>query len=148
MYSSNNAGYLFTSIDYTRTPRQASRAEDGLGSFESRRGILFQMRYAPHYQRQGEPCAAGSGGNGGVYLRNLTNDTTLTLVEPDNSGQYAIPRLYEDDAICFRNRVLHRVTLNGSNDVPVLPMGGKQHLHHPPLATVDTFSLLQLTSRT
>jgi len=80
---------------------------------------------ATHYLYQGESGAPGSGGNGAVYLRNLTNDTVLTLVAPDNSGQYAIPRFYRDEAIYFRNRLLHRVTLNGSNDVPLLPMGGK-----------------------
>ena len=80
---------------------------------------------ATHYLYQGESGAPGRGGNGAVYLRNLTNAMTLTLVAPDNSGQYAIPRVYKDEAIYFRNSVLHRVALNGSNDVPLLQVGGK-----------------------
>ena len=80
---------------------------------------------ATHYLYQGETGAPGKGGNGAVFLRDLTNDTTRTVVAPDNSGQYAIPRFYNDEVIYFRNRLLHRVALNGSNDAPLLPTKGK-----------------------
>lgn len=40
---------------------------------------------------------------------------------PDNKGQYAIPRFYGDEVIYYRNRVLWRIGLDGSNNVPVFP---------------------------
>ena len=77
-----------------------------------------------HYLYEGESGQPGRGGNGGVYLRNLTNDTTLALVEPDNGGQYSLPRFSDDGVIYSRKRLLWRVDLNGSNNAPLLPTRG------------------------
>jgi hypothetical protein len=74
-----------------------------------------------HYLYEGESGQPGKGGNGGVYLRNLTNDTTLTLVEPDNGGQYSLARFWDDGVIYSRKRLLWRVDLNGSNNAPLIP---------------------------
>ncbi len=53
---------------------------------------------------QGEAGRPGSGGDGAVYLRSLTNNTTLTVVPPDNKGQYAIPRFYHEEVIYFETK--------------------------------------------
>jgi hypothetical protein len=74
-----------------------------------------------HYVYQGESAGPGKGGNGGVYLRNLTNDTTVTLVEPDNGGQYSLVRFCDDGVIYWRKKLLWRVNLNGSNNAPLIP---------------------------
>lgn len=76
---------------------------------------------ATHYLYQGETGKPGSGGNGAVYLRDLTNGTIATVVPPDTNRQYAIPRFYGDEIIYFQNHLLHRVRLDGSNDSPLLP---------------------------
>jgi len=78
-----------------------------------------------HYLYQGEPGKPGNRGDGAVYLRNLTNGTTTTVIPPDNKGQYSIPRLYGDEVLYFRNRLMYRVRLDGSNDVRVLDVGTK-----------------------
>lgn len=74
-----------------------------------------------HYVYQGESGKPGSGGNGGVYLRNLTNNTTMTLVEPDNGRQYSLVRFCDDGVIYWRKKLLWRVDLNGSNNAPLIP---------------------------
>lgn len=74
-----------------------------------------------HYVWNGETGISGRGGNGAVYLRNLTNDIETTLVPPDNKGQYALPRFYRDSVIYFRNRELWQVDLTGSNNVRLFP---------------------------
>ena len=79
-------------------------------------------RAATQYLYEGESGKPGRGGNGAVYLRNLTNGTTTTVVPPDNLGQYAIPRFYGDEVVYFRNRLLQRVRLDGSNAAPILTM--------------------------
>jgi hypothetical protein len=73
-----------------------------------------------HYVYEGESGQPGRGGNGGVYLRNLTNNTTLTLVEPDNGGAYSLMRFCDDGVIYSRKRLLWRVDLNGSNNAPLI----------------------------
>jgi hypothetical protein len=73
-----------------------------------------------HYVYPGESGPPGRGGDGGVYLRNLTNNTTVTLVAPDNGGQYSLPRFFGDGVIYSSNGLLWRVGLNGSNNVPLL----------------------------
>lgn len=73
------------------------------------------------YVYQGESSGPGKGGNGGVYLRNLANNTTTTLVEPDNGGQYSLVRFCDDGVIYWRKKLLWRVDLNGSNNVPLIP---------------------------
>jgi hypothetical protein len=74
-----------------------------------------------YYVYQGESGQPGKGGNGGVYLRNLTNGTTTTLVEPDNGGQYSLVRFCDDGVIYWRKKHLWRVDLDGSNNVPLIP---------------------------
>jgi hypothetical protein len=73
-----------------------------------------------HYVYEGESGQPGSGGNGAVYLRNLTNNTTMTLVEPDNGGQYSLVRFCDDGVIYWRKKMLWRVDLNGSNNAPLI----------------------------
>jgi hypothetical protein len=74
-----------------------------------------------HYMYEGESGAPGSGGNGGVFLRNLSDNTIRTIIPPDNKGQYAIARFYKDSILYFTNRLIWRIGLNGSNNVQVLP---------------------------
>ncbi len=76
-----------------------------------------------HYLYEGESGAPGSGGNGAVYLTDLTNGTTVTVVPPDNKGQYSIPRFYGNEVIYYKNRLLRRIQLDGSNDAPLFPGG-------------------------
>jgi hypothetical protein len=77
---------------------------------------------ATHYLYNGESGSPGRGGNGGVFLRDLSDNTSRTLVEPDGSGQYALARFYGDEIIYFRNRLPWRMNLNGSNNVPLFPL--------------------------
>ncbi len=44
---------------------------------------------------------------------------------PDNKGQYSTPAFFGDEVIYFRNRVLWRVQINGSNDTVLPPNTGK-----------------------
>jgi hypothetical protein len=88
----------------------------------------FKFQWGGHFSEddnrylyQGESGKPGSSGNGAVYLRNLTNGVTTTVVPPDNNGQYAIPRFFGNEVIYFRNRLMRRVSLDGSNDALVLP---------------------------
>jgi hypothetical protein len=76
---------------------------------------------ATHFLYQGESGGSGSGGNGAVYLRDLSDNSVRTLVPADNQGQYAIPRFYGDEVVYYRNRVLWRIGLDGSNNVPLFP---------------------------
>jgi len=76
---------------------------------------------ATHYLYNGESGLPGRGGNGGVFLRDLRENTSRTLVPPDGSGQYALARFYGDEVIYFRNRLPWRTDLNGSNNVPLFP---------------------------
>ena len=78
-----------------------------------------------HYLYDGEQGASGSGGNGGVYLEDLTNGTTFTVVQPDYKGQYAIARFYRNEVIYFQNRLLRRIQLDGSNDAPLITAGAQ-----------------------
>ena len=73
-----------------------------------------------HVLYDGEGGQSGKGGNGGFYLKNLTNNTTVKVVEPDNGGQYSIPRFYDGGVIYWRKKHLWRVDLNGSNNVPLI----------------------------
>ena len=76
---------------------------------------------ATHYLYAGESGPPGRGGNGGVFLRDLSNNSVRTVVEPDHRGQYSLPRFYNNEVIYFRNRLLWRVDLNGSNNAPLFP---------------------------
>jgi hypothetical protein len=61
---------------------------------------------ATHYLYNGERGLPGQGGNGAVLLRNLEDNSITSLVPPDNSGQYSLPRFYRNEVIYFRNRLL------------------------------------------
>lgn len=74
---------------------------------------------AKHLLYQGESGPRGNGGNGAVYLRDLSDNSVRTLVPPDNKGQYSIPRFYRDEVIYYRDRVLWRIGLDGSNNMPL-----------------------------
>lgn len=76
---------------------------------------------AMRYVFNGEPGMPGRGGNGAVLLRDLTNNSTTTLVPPDNSGQYSLPRFYRDGVIYFHNRTVWRMSIDGSNNAPLFP---------------------------
>ena len=79
-----------------------------------------------HYLYEGENGTPGTGGNGGVFLYDLSDDSVRTLVPPDNAGQYSLARFCGDGVIYSRNRVLWRVDLDGSNNVPLFrPNGGR-----------------------
>lgn len=80
---------------------------------------------ATHYLYPGESGVPGSGGDGSIYLENLTNGTILTVVPPDNQGQYSTPAFYGDEVIYFRNRMLWRAQINGSNNTVLLPNKGQ-----------------------
>jgi hypothetical protein len=86
----------------------------------------FQFRWlgrfdatATHYVYPGEKSTFGAGGNGGVRLLDLANNTTRTVVEPDNRGQYSLPRFYGDGVVYSTNRVPWRINLNGNNAMPL-----------------------------
>ncbi len=88
----------------------------------------FRPQWSGHFDEAGtryiyggEAGGPGKGGDGSLYLRDLTNHTTVTLVPPDNTRQYTIPMFYGDDVIYFRNRLMRRISANGSNDVAFLP---------------------------
>lgn len=87
----------------------------------------FQFRWAGHFDRAGKrylfPGENGqplSGGNGAVYLRDLTSGAVSTIVSPENRGSYSIPRFYGNEVIYIHDHRLHRIGLNGSNDALVL----------------------------
>lgn len=92
----------------------------------------FQFRWGghldhagTHYLYQGEKGAPGTGGDGSVYLEDLTNGTTTLVVPPDNKGQYSIPRFYGNEVIYFQNRLLWRIQINSSNSTPLLQVNAK-----------------------
>ena len=89
-------------------------------SFQFAWGGRFDAK-AEHFLYQGESGSPGSGGDGAVYLRDVTYNSINTLVTPDNKGQYSIPRFYGDEVIYYRNHVLWRIGLDGSNNVPLFP---------------------------
>lgn len=72
------------------------------------------------YLFSGESGKPGySGGDGSVYLRDLTHGTVSTLVPPKIKGQYTSPRFYGNEVIYFRDGLIHRIGLDGSNDTPI-----------------------------
>lgn len=91
----------------------------------------FQFRWlghldesGTHYLYSGESGAPGSGGNGGVYLRDLSDGSERVIVPPDNSGQYALARLYSNTVIYSRRRALWQVDLDTTNASPLFPAPG------------------------
>ena len=77
-----------------------------------------------HYLYEGESGTPGNGGNGGVFVRDLSDDSVQTLVPPDNGGQYSLARFCGDSVIYWRKNVLWRIDLNGSNNAPLFQAGG------------------------
>ena len=86
--------------------------------FKFERGGRFDAE-AKHFLYQGETGLPGSGGDGAVYLRDVEYNSIKTLVPPNSKGQYALPRFYGDEVIYFRDRLLWRIGLDGSNNVPL-----------------------------
>ncbi len=77
------------------------------------------------YVWNGESGATGRGGNGAVFLRNLSGHTPRNLIPPDNAGQYALPRFYRDSIVYYHNQFLWRIDLDGRNNLRLLaPSGG------------------------
>lgn len=74
-----------------------------------------------HYLYSGESGAPGNGGNGSVYLRDLSNNADHVLVPPNNSGGYALARLWNNSVIYSRNRQLWRMDINTTNTSRLLP---------------------------
>jgi hypothetical protein len=93
-------------------------------SFRVRWGAHLDATGA-HYLYPGESGKPGSSPDGAVYLENLTDGTTVTVVSPDNKGGYSSPAFYGGEVVYFRNRLLRRVQINGSNDTPLLPINVK-----------------------
>jgi hypothetical protein len=88
----------------------------------------FQLHWAgyfdasgTHYLYSGESGAPGSGGNGGVYLRDVSNNLDRVLVPPDNHGQYALARLYGNTVIYWRDQMLWRMDINTTNSSRLFP---------------------------
>jgi hypothetical protein len=88
----------------------------------------FQLHWAgyfdasgTHYLYSGESGAPGSGGNCGVYLRDVSNNLDRVLVPPDNGGQYALARLYGNTVVYWRKDQLWRVDINTTNASRLLP---------------------------
>ncbi len=50
----------------------------------------------------------------------------MTIVPPDNRGQYSLARFCSDGVICSRNGLLWRTDLNGNNNAPLLPPAGSK----------------------
>ncbi len=84
-------------------------------------GLGYFDASGTHYLYSGESGAPGSGGNGGVYLRDLSNNLDRVLVPPDNHGQYALARIYSNTVIYWRDRVLWRVDINTTNSSRLFP---------------------------
>lgn len=87
----------------------------------------FQFRWGGHFDRTGkhylypgESGQPGGSGNGAIYLQDLTSGAVSTIVPPDNISGYTLPRFYGNEVIYSRNNHLHRISLDGSNDVDVL----------------------------
>lgn len=77
-----------------------------------------------HYLYSGEKGQPGSGGNGGVFLRDLSDNSERVLVPPDNHNQYALARLSSNTVIFWRDKLLWRVDLQTTNASPLFPHSG------------------------
>jgi hypothetical protein len=56
-----------------------------------------------------------------VFLRDLRDNSTHTLVASDGGGYFSIPRFDRDGVIYIRSNMLWRISLNGSNQVRLFP---------------------------
>ena len=129
--------FYFTQKDYDRQAKRCFLLKAERTSPPTLKLISRDFQFAwgghldtqgKHFLYQGETGAPGGGGNGAVYLRDLSDDSISTLVPPNNKGQYAIPRFYGDEVVYFRDRVLWRIGLDGSNNVPLFPSTNSQAL--------------------
>ncbi len=79
------------------------------------------------YLYPGESGKPGSSGDGSVRLRNLTNGLVTALVPSVTNGVYTNPRFYKNEVIywSWKNSGIHRVGLDGSNDVLLLRSDAK-----------------------
>jgi hypothetical protein len=57
----------------------------------------------------------------GVFLRDLQNGTTRTLVEPTSEKYFSIPRFYKDGVIYVRGAALWRINLDGAHNLRLFP---------------------------
>jgi hypothetical protein len=88
-------------------------------NFGYRWGGVFD-RSATHYLFPGESGTPGRSGDGSVCLRDLSDGKITTIVPPDNKGRYSLPKFYGTEVIYLRDRMTHRIGLDGSNDALVL----------------------------
>lgn len=58
---------------------------------------------------------------GAVFVRDLATDTTRTLVEDCNNGQFSLPHWYKDTVIYIRSNVLWQITLTETNATQLFP---------------------------
>jgi hypothetical protein len=84
-------------------------------NFEYRWGAVFDAS-GTHDLFPGKSGPLGSSGDGAVYLRNVASGTVTTIVPPDSKGNYSNPRFYGNEIIYFRDRVMHRIGLDGNGD--------------------------------
>ena len=73
------------------------------------------------YLYPGESGFPGNGGNGGIYLTDLTNNTSRCLLAPNGGKQYALPQFYGDEIIYFLNRAIWRLAPGETNGTRLLP---------------------------
>lgn len=90
----------------------------------------FAHRWTGHFSGDGkyylfsnETGRWGQGGDGSVWLRDLSTGSEKALVPSDKSNQYSLCRFYDGGVIYVRNRRLWRIDLNGSNNVPLFGHG-------------------------
>ena len=60
--------------------------------------------------------AAGNGGNGSIYIRDVQTGEVRVLVPPDNSGQYTLERFYKNRVIYSKYHQLWSIDVTGSNN--------------------------------
>jgi len=65
---------------------------------------------------------------GGVFLYDITNYTTITIVPPGSDKSYSTPRFYHDKIIYQRNQnEIWQVDMNGSNNLKLFPIAKADH---------------------
>jgi hypothetical protein len=74
-----------------------------------------------YYVYNGQSGSWGNGGDGAVHLRSLASNTTTTLVPPDGSGQYALPRICGNTVLYLHSHHLWTIKLDGSANTRLFP---------------------------
>ncbi len=123
--SANRVNGLVTNATYLISVNHADAALKLLYTNISFRWSSRLDASATHLLYQGESGGSGTGGNGGVYLRDLTSLTERTLVPPDNRGPYSLARQYLDTVVFWRSNVLWRVDINTTNATRLFPPPGR-----------------------